>query len=137
MTAYAMQSGTYDGLYQKRSLDGTQVSKVIDWSKLASGAAAATTSDTATIIDLPKDFVATHAFVRSIVACTTASYFTMSPFLSATVTASNAAGTITTVALATPVAYTAATLAVITPLGTAPHNGKSLITICGYQLETV
>jgi hypothetical protein len=137
MTAYTIQSGTYDGIYQKRALDGTQISRVIDWSKLANGTTAVVATDTVDIIDIPAGFVVTNVQSKVISACTTASYYAISPYLT-TQTASNAAGTyVASTASTTPTIYQAATAVKITTASPSPHNGQTVVTICGYQMPTV
>jgi len=139
MTAYTIQSGTYDGLYQFRDLPQRQFSRTIDWSKLANGTTAGVNTDTADVIDIPAGFVATDTSVKIIQCCTTTSYFTVSPFLTTSIDAKSTAGALTavvatSVALMNPIAYASATAVKVTLSTPAPHNGKALITICGYQM---
>jgi len=137
MTAYTIQSGTYDGIYQKRSLDGTQISRVIDWSKLANGTTATVATDTVDIIDIPAGFVVTNVQSKVISAASVASYYSISPYLT-TQTASNAAGTyVASTATTNPTIYSAATAVKITIGSASPKDGQTLVTICGYQMPTV
>lgn len=152
-STYDLSAGS-DGLFQKNTLDGGLLSKVVDFAKFTGSAAGAATN-TADVLTIPAGFIVEDVLVKVLTPSTTgSSVFGVgdsagsSGYLPNTTSATAAAGTITkasgsylfTTFATTPAvtaltsagkAYETASKLVVLLGATAPLNGKVLVIVRG------